>query len=156
MKIESKEAIEILGVIAVVLSLIFVGLELQQSTIASRSAAYQELGIATAEYWYLLANNRELNDLVTSIDSGTLDDYRNLNESDRRLVVSLTIGSLRAFETVYLQVDQGLLDPSAMESLGYDAFTRSGILNILWCDVKPFVGTSFINYLESNGLPTCG
>lgn len=49
MKLENRQIVEIFGVLAVVISLIFVGLELRQSTIASRAAAYQEIGLATSE-----------------------------------------------------------------------------------------------------------
>ena len=58
-----KTILELIGAGAVVLGLIFVGLELRQSTIAARAAAYQELGIATADIWYLQSTHRELNDI---------------------------------------------------------------------------------------------
>jgi len=105
--------------------------------------------------WYQLANNRELNDLFLKIVNGTEDDYRNLSDSDRQLLISLTIGSLRQFETVYLQVSQGLLPPEALSSLGYDAFLRSNDLKFMWCDVRQEVGESFAAYIESNGIQGC-
>ena len=42
---------ETLGFLAVVAGLVFVGLEIRQNTIAARSAAYWEIGQATAESW---------------------------------------------------------------------------------------------------------
>lgn len=51
------EAVAVLGVVA---SLVFVGLELRESRIASRAAAYQELGTAVANNWMGRANDREL------------------------------------------------------------------------------------------------
>lgn len=155
MKLENRQLVELVGVLAVVISLLFVGLELRQSTIASRAAAYQEIGLATSELWYQLANNRELNDLFLKIVNGTEDDYRNLSDSDRHLLISLTIGSLRQYETIYLQVSQGLLPPEALSSLGYDAFLRSNDLKFMWCDVRQEVGESFAAYIESNGIQGC-
>ena len=155
MKLENRQLIEIIGVLAVVISLLFVGLELRQSTIASRAAAYQEIGLATSELWFQLAHNRELNDLFAKIVNGPEDDYRNLNDSDRQLLISLTIGSLRQFETIYLQVSQGLLQAEALSSLGYDAFLRSNDLKFMWCDVRPEVGEPFAAYIESNGMQGC-
>jgi len=108
MKLDNRQIVEIVGMLAVVISLLFVGLELRQSTIASRAAAYQEIGLATSGLWYQLANNRELNDLFLKIVNGTEDDYRDLNDSDRQLLISLTIGSQRQFETIYLKVSKGL------------------------------------------------
>ena len=155
MKLESRQLIEIIGVLTVVISLLFVGLELRQSTIASRAAAYQEVGLATSGFWYQLANNRELNDLFLKILNGTEEDYHNLNESDRQLLMSLTIGSLRQFETIYLQVSQGLLPPEALSTLGYSAFLRGNDLKFMWCDVRHEVGDSFAAYIESNGIQSC-
>jgi hypothetical protein len=39
------------------------------------------------------------NDLFATILNGTEDGYRNLSDSDRQLLIGLTIGSLRQFET---------------------------------------------------------
>ena len=67
--------IEIVGAIAVVISLIFVGVELQQNTASNQSAAYQS--------W--VAANLELNtsvipeDAISSITQGMFDS-RNLTE----------------------------------------------------------------------------
>lgn len=55
------EAVALLGVIA---SLVFVGLELRETRIAARAAAYQELGIAVAENWMGRASDRVINDLA--------------------------------------------------------------------------------------------
>jgi len=48
-KLSARAVGEIVAVISVVLSLLFVGLQLRQSTAATQAAAYQELGIATSE-----------------------------------------------------------------------------------------------------------
>lgn len=65
------------------------------------------------------------------------------------------IGSLRQFETIHLQVSQGLLQPEALSSLGYDAFLRSNDLKFMWCEVRPEVGESFAASIESNGVQGC-
>ena len=46
MRDQRKDVLEIVGIIAVVLSFAFVGYEIRQNTIASRAAAYQAIGIA--------------------------------------------------------------------------------------------------------------
>ncbi len=143
-----KGLMELIGFAAIVVSLIFVGMELRQNTIASRAAAYQELGIATTGFWHQLANNRELNDLFMQVLYGDSDDYAVLDRSDKQLLISLIVGSLRAYETVYLQVQLGLLDESALESLGWENFRRSSFLEVMWPDLRPFVSESFAEYVE--------
>lgn len=46
-----RDSLELVGIAAVVLSLIFVAYEVRQNTISARAAAIQEIGIATAEMW---------------------------------------------------------------------------------------------------------
>jgi hypothetical protein len=149
LKISSRNLAEFFAVVGVVLSLLFVGMELRQSTSASRSAAYQELGIATADIWLFLASNRELNDMFFAAASGDIDSFANLPESDKRLVTSFLIGNLRLYETVYLQVEQGLLEPEALQFLGYEGFSKSNLLKASWPEVKRFVDPSFASHLEN-------
>ncbi len=64
----SKKAIrETLAVLGVVASLIFVGYEIRQNTIAARAAAYQAIGIATA------AAFRQLGARPTVLDDSSQD-----------------------------------------------------------------------------------
>ncbi len=57
---QRKNLVEIVGVIAVVASLIFVGYEIRQNTVAARAAAYQAIGVATAEAFDSLAHDKEM------------------------------------------------------------------------------------------------
>ena len=43
--------IEVVGFIGVIGSLIFVGLQIRQNTIASRASAFQQMGTAIADIW---------------------------------------------------------------------------------------------------------
>ena len=51
-------------------------------------------------------------------------------------------------------IKQGLLDPDAMHSLGWEGFGKSNILKATWPEVKDKVDASFARYLEeSAALP---
>jgi hypothetical protein len=143
---EVGEAVALLGVVA---SLVFVGLELRQSRIAARASAYQELGIAIADNWMGRANDRALNDLVALASTADSVTWASVNESDVYLVRSYVAANLRLHETVYLQVDQGLLDPGALDTLGWSYFIRSTLLVRMWSHVRPLVTPRFAEYLES-------
>ena len=73
MKISQTRLFEFIGVLAVMLSLIFVGLEFQQSTWVSQASAYQKIGIATAESIFLLATDNEHS--VASLKSSITTDW---------------------------------------------------------------------------------
>ena len=50
-----KSIAEAIGLVAVVASLGFVGLEIRQNTRMARAAAYQSIGIAASDAWLSLA-----------------------------------------------------------------------------------------------------
>ena len=129
-------------------SLVFVGLELRQSRIAARAAAYQELGIAVADNWMDRANNRELNDLVYLATTADSAAWAALSESDVYLLRSYTVANVRLYETVYLQVQQELLNPNALETLGWTYFLNSTLLARMWPEIRPVVTPAFAAYLE--------
>ena len=47
-----RDTIEAAGLVAIVASLIFLGLEIRQSNVQAKAAAFQAIGIATAEWHY--------------------------------------------------------------------------------------------------------
>jgi len=140
---------ESIAVLGVVLSLIFVGMELRQNTIASRSAAFQELGIATAQGWLEMSQNRELSDIVQLASSGP-GGYDQLSASDAAILRAYLLSFIRLSETIYLQIEQGLLDEAAFDTLGYGDSTFGNIaVEEAWPDMKPLITPSFASYVES-------
>ncbi len=137
-----------MGLLGVVASLVFVGLELRQSRIAARAAAYQELGIAVADNWMDRADNRELNDLVFLAMYADSATWAGISDSDAYLLRSYVVANVRLYETVYLQVQQHLLDAEALENLGWTHLMDSKLLERTWSQVKPAVTPGFARYLE--------
>jgi len=132
-----------------VLSLLFVGLQLRQNALVSRAAAYQELGIAMAEGWRLRASDRELNDLVYGAGSTDPEVWSNLTDSDIRRVRAYTLSVLRIYQSAYLEVQQGLLRPEALEDLGIEGFRESALLKNIWPSVRGALSVEFAAYLAS-------
>ena len=140
------EAVAVVGVVA---SLVFVGLELRQSRIASQAAAYQELGIAIADNWMGRANDRELNDLILVAATGDSASWAALDASDLYLVRSYAVANIRLYETAYLQVEQDLLGVDALDRLGWTNLLNSQFLERVWPDARPMVSPAFAAYLEA-------
>ena len=143
---EWGEAIAVLGVVS---SLVFVGFELRNNGRAARAAAYQELGVAVADAWMVKATDRELNDLVNHARAVDPAMWESFSESDRNLVDSYVMANLRLMETVYLQVDQKLLPPEALELLGWGGFAETHLLQRTWPRVRGRVTPPFAAYLEN-------
>jgi len=149
-KISTRTLGEIIAVLGVVLSLSFVGLQLRQSTIASKAAAYQELGIATSELIHSLAADGELSAIIEQAETPGIDGIDSMSELDLVRAISWTQGTLRLYETVYLPVQQGLLEPDALEYLGWAAFRDGELLKNIWPHVKERIPVEFAAYLEAN------
>ncbi len=142
-----RETLAALGVIA---SMIFVGFEIRQNTIAARAAAYQAIGVATAAAWDSEAHDRQyLMSVQQTADAMDATDWA-------QLASKMTVYA-RLAETVLLQIEQGLLPPDAMERLGYRGW--AGILEsqkraCVWPLIRPGVSTSFREYVEGAQEPS--
>ena len=140
---EAGEAIALVGVLA---SLVFVGLEIRQNNRIARAAAYQTIGIAISESWLASATNR---DLAETIDRVFAADSSSWDPLDLSVTVNYLGSILRLYETTYLQVQEELLPPDALESLGWSTLDEGPFLRHLWPNVRASVTPEFRAYLEA-------
>jgi len=120
-KTAKKNIIEIVGIFGVLLSLVFVGLELRDANVQAKAAAYQAIGIATSEYHQTMDDRLNLL-FEQAFDPNLLSawSFSDWLAVDRRLRADL-----RLYETILLQVEQGLLEESAVENLGFASFSKN-------------------------------
>ena len=143
-----KPTLESLGLVAVVVSLAFVGLEIRQNNSLAQAAAYQAIGIATSDAWFELARDDEMARLyyLTPPDSLEATDWL-------KLYADWT-AHVRLVETLLLQVEQDLLPPDAMQRLGYAEFNdvlNDPVFACLWPSIRRTVSGSLISYIEGGG-----
>ena len=146
-------AIEIVGAIGLIASLVFVAYEIRQNTLAARAAAIQEIGIATAEMWGEIARNpnslRVLQRSDIPVSDWTADDWV--------LQMAQMVAWSRLSETLYRQVEEGLLPQSSLEYLGYEDTKRwrqhPGIYCLWEYRLKTFVSAEFAAFVESGPEP---
>ncbi len=141
-----KEVIEMLGVIAVVASLVFVGYEIRQNTIAARASAYQTIGVATAE-----AFNSSAHDLryLETLQKQPED----LTDIEWAQKIAKSTVYARICETVLLQVEQGLLPEDAMERLGcrgWKSTAEEQWMVCAWREVRRWTSDAFRDYVEDS------
>ena len=98
-----KDIRDNVGLLLVVASMVFVGLEIRQSNVQARAAAYQEIGLATSDAWRTLAFDREAAELrLMSYESSR---WGEIDETGwMQLAASLT-SVMRIWETANLQVE---------------------------------------------------
>ena len=131
-----------------VASLVFVGLQIRQSNIQARAAAYQAIGIATSQY-HANVDDRTIR-LFTEANYPKALERWTLADWDRYYRAQLS--GLRMVETLLLQVEQGVLDANALEQLGYTLKVNEALVTpgfeCIWPDIKRSIGASLRDLLD--------
>ena len=153
-KFDYKNLVEGIGVSAVIISLLLVAYEVRQNTLTARASAIQQIGIATAEMWGEFGRDPQMIRLMEKrsdipSEEWTADDWS-------RFLAQMLAWS-RLAETGLLQVEEGLLPVSSLETLGY-ASTKQWLLvpelQCIWKHrLRNMVSKSFASYVESEVKP---
>lgn len=145
---KTKDVVEIVGIAAIVVSLIFVGLEVRQSAAATRGATQQALVDAAREASLTLAVDESAAELTMRFLSAS--DWSDLSELERfRAVLNFTI-MMRVYESAYYQWGEGNL--AAEIWIGWEASIRGvapmpGVA-LFWSDRQFYFNEPFRNYFE--------
>jgi len=139
---------EILGALAVFVSLMYLAAQMRGQNKQARASAFQEIGIATAAGWSALAQNRELSDAVWTA-AAKRGVYLDLSESDKGIIRAQLLSWIRLGESLYLQTQQGLLDEAAMDTLGYgDVTFKNPLVEDSWPELRLFITPDYAEYLQ--------
>ena len=143
-----QQSVAAAGVIA---SLAFVGMQIRESNIQARAAAYQAIGIATSEFHRSFTPR--MNRLMT--ESGYPEAVKKWSLEDWETVERIETADLRMLETILLQVEQGLLPPDATTRLGYNwgPILSNPAFACLWPVLQVHVGTSVRKFIEDSTPP---
>ena len=99
---------QVIGAIAVVISLIYVALQIRQNTHAVRSATAQTVHEHFANWYHLVAADAEL----AKIAANGLRDYESLSETEKVRFIALFMAFLSYGQNAFLKWRQGLLEPA--------------------------------------------
>ena len=134
---------EIISAIAIVVSLIFVGIEVNRNTEIAKASTYQSMIELSHDSITTLATNRELYELLLLSQS----DQEQLDPVDRARIGTWTRGSWRAKENAFIQNFRGVIGES--EWSGYRAFMCTGTLDSSWERHKIHLSPDFVSFIES-------
>ena len=140
--------IEVVGFIGVIGSLIFVGVQIRQNTIASRASAFQQMGTAIADIWLSTAQ-----DPARALMTMRFFEEANakFTPAEEAVLINQSIAAFRQHETTWRQVKLGLLDPEALEAFGWNAAGTTAVaINTrrLWPRMAPQMSPDFRAYIE--------
>ena len=141
-----KEIIEILGIIAIIGSLIFVGIEIRQNSLSIRGATYQSIAEQVTKLYMDVAADERLSKLVAEMMHN--DTLRNqLNAADRLSLDFIVLTGLRRIENIYLQQSDGILSNQAFERIGLEFYQTKYSIET-WERYKSGFDSSFIEFFE--------
>jgi hypothetical protein len=137
----------------VIISLLFVGMQIRESNIQARAGAYREIGISTAEFHR--GFSARMNRVVTeseypeAVKRWTLEDWETMER--------IETADLRMLEMIQLQVEQGLLPPDAVARLGYNwgPILNNPAMACIWQELRTQVSASVLKLIEDS-TPAAG
>ena len=144
-RISAKEAIGFIGVVG---SLVFVGLQIRQNTMAARASAFQQMGGSLADLW--LATAQDPGHAVLTMKFFE-DESAEFTPAEQAILINQTIAAFRQRETTWRQVQLGLLDQEVLNAFGWNAEGKPAFIRNmkqLWPRVAAFMSPDFRAFVE--------
>ena len=145
-KIDLGQTIAILANVGVIAGIVFLGLEIRQSTAVAQASSYQQSAAEIADVRMAIASDPELTRLYHLFQSdqlaGDLDDESKLR---LRLLINNLLG---ASENAYFARQYGILGDSEWERMERAACTHFRRSNEIFEAV--FISSEFSTHLASN------
>jgi len=147
-RISSRAIRQSLGAAGVIISLLFVGMQIRESNIQARAGAYREIGISTAEFHrgFSARMNRVVteSEYAEAVKRWTLEDWETMER--------IETADLRMLEMIQLQVEQGLLPPDAVSRLGYNwgAILSNPAMACIWPELRTQVSPSVRKLIDDS------
>jgi len=150
-----KETAEVLGVLGVIASLIFVAFEIRENTRATRSATIQDIARWSFDANSAFLENASLRAAWRAGCEGTL------NQDQRHQMLSAFIGFMRIQANRFYQVQLGTIDEATAFSLGgRSGAYESPMFKEFWPLIKESYEPDFQDFVERELLPlsmdSCG
>lgn len=139
---------EVLATIGVIVSLIFVGVEIRQNTAATRGATFQAISDGAAQSAFDAATSDHIPRLFAQIRASDppLSEFTAEDQERLRFIYLFTV---RRLENVWVQVNEGIVDQEAFERfqprVGY---VRSRSFRDFWSAGKPAFSSDFVSHFE--------
>ena len=139
---------QVIGALAVVISLIYVAFQIRQNTNAIRSATAQTVHEHFANWYQLIAADAEL----AQIAANGLRDYSSLSEQERVRFIATFMSFISYSQNAFLKWREGLLKPAlwlGWEQVMMNLFGAPGG-KVLWKERSYLFGEEFRRYIEND------
>lgn len=140
-----QKIIEIVGLLSVVGSLIFVGMEIRNNTAAVRGATQQEVSNQVSEMYRIIIENEKISELGVQATSSIRKSELSKNDYNRYMYFAMM--GLRRIENIHLQYRNGFLNENAFDRIGMP-FYRLPLLVEIREDQKHAFEPEFAEFFE--------
>ena len=148
MKIDWRIFTETIAAISIVLSLIFVGLEIRQSSSIARMEAYQAYSLSIAENVREIFSNPEFATLVNQANR----EGKVFSGVERTQMGSFYISILHLYHGLYQSVREEIVSEDLLLVIDNEPSLATPAFRDLWPDINMYWGSDFVRYIESNVL----
>ena len=145
---------EIIAAIAVVISLIYVGLQVQQNTKAVRISSLQNATQELRELYIHWGRDAEMADIIAR----GVEDFENLSRAEKIMYYSSLHLMMHGYENSFFQAQESALSEQywqAAERVLVDLTKIPGVLSY-WELRKPWFTADFQRYMDEEVFPVGG
>lgn len=139
---------EAIGGIAVIITIVYLAIQIRQNTRAVRAAAFQQVVDSFAEFSAFLSRDRDLVEIVINGNK----DYHSLNEVDQTRYDLAMRSFLRRAENVFFQTEQGTVEAETWTGIRGNLITvfRAPGFQTWWKRQTRYFNPAFRDFLEQN------
>ena len=144
-KASPRLVLEFIGISSIILSLVFVAVELNQNTKAVHGQTNQAIADNVNALYLAIATDDELaRAWIKLFANERIEDL----SSEERIVLEMSLLSgFRRVENIWYQVEEGLIEERALTRIGYDPYITSiGIAT--WNKFRGGYDPAFVSYFE--------
>ena len=137
---------EIIGAFAVVISLIYVGVQVNDSTGAVRSASANDANVALQAFYLQVGADRETSSIMYR---GLMSEQALTNEEEYQFLMMLH-GAFLGFQNSYLLAEEGTIDEELLNSLNTtiaNIHRRPG-LKRYWRQRRSYLHPGFVEWVD--------
>ena len=141
---------EIAGALGVIATLIFVGTEIQQNTEAIRTSTVQAIADQDTTITLTYATDDRIADLIALIrrDPDAYKDESKMSAADRLRLEMIFRSTLRRVENIHLHVQAGVLEPQALDRVGYGWY-QTAFVQDYWERAQDGFDAGFVKFMSS-------
>jgi hypothetical protein len=139
-------AAEVIGAFAIVISLVYVGIQVKDSAGATRSAAANDASVSMQSWYLEMGSNRQASDLWFS----ALTSPKPLSTHDEFQFMMMMHAAMLGIQNSYLLSQEGTLDPEIREAVTFAIVAVKDLpgMDRFWRQRRGFLHRGFAEYVD--------